>query len=378
MQSKVRFEIVSGLYCDFLNCLVENGFYISSVENTAFGIKAVCLAADYGTVARMAKKFQCRTKILGRKGIYFKIRKILKRRGLVLGAVLVFVYLFVFSHMIWRIDVISPSENITQDVYSMLYAGDIYAGSLFSQQKNSRMIQHIFMEVENVGYVTMNFSKGILTCKIDPAINRLPYLQHSTSGNIVATESGVIEDLRVYKGFSQVQAGQSVYKGDVLVSATYIDRNGTLQQVMPRAYIKAACRREYTAQIDFEKDVWIRTGQTQQQTVVKFMGKSVEIIQPDTENWQRYDTEKTFESASFMGFCLPFTIEKTRFYNKELMHITRDQATAYAAGVKAVEAMIKADNALIDISEKCFSYTADADGATVSCTVYGHYDITRY
>ena len=37
MQSKVRFEIVSGLYCDFLNCLVENGFYINEIPQGSLG-----------------------------------------------------------------------------------------------------------------------------------------------------------------------------------------------------------------------------------------------------------------------------------------------------------------------------------------------------
>jgi len=377
MPSKVTFEIISGLYCEFLNHLVENEFYISSAESTKFGIKATCLASDYKDIARLAKKFQCRTKIVAKKGIYFKIRKILKRKGLLMGAAMVFLYLFLFSRVIWCIDVISPDEKITVDVYSMLYANGIYAGSVFSQEKNNGTVQQIFMEVDNIGYLTMNFSKGVLTCKIDPAINKLPYLESSTSGNIVATESGIIEDLRVYKGFSQVQIGQSVYKGDILVSATYLDRNGTLQQVMPRAYIKAICEKEYTAQIDFEKDIWLRTGEVQQQTVIKLLDKKFYVQKADTEKWNRYDTEKSFEYMSFMGFRLPATIEKTKFYNKEMIHIARDESAAYSAGLKVIEAMIKSDRALIDIQSKDISQNADEKSLTINCKIQGYYDITR-
>ena len=79
MFSRIKIEIISGLYDDFLNYLIENEFYISSVKSTDFGITVICNASDYRTIARAARRFQCRTKIVKRKGIAFFIRKIFKR-----------------------------------------------------------------------------------------------------------------------------------------------------------------------------------------------------------------------------------------------------------------------------------------------------------
>ena len=377
MHTQVKFEVFSGLYCEFLTALVEKEIYVSDIKGTDFGFTAYCMAHDYKEVAKLAKKYQCRIKICQKKGLYFKVKGILKRRGLLIGAAMVFVYIFVFSHIIWRIDIISADTSITRDVQSLLYNADIYAGSIYSKEKNSRTVQRIFMDVDNVGYVTMNFSGGVLTCKIDPAINKIPYLENSTEGNIVATESGVIKDLRVYKGFSQVQAGQSVYKGDVLVSAIYIDRNGTLQQVMPRAYIEAVCEKEYTAQIDFEKDVWVRTGQNSVQMVIKFLGMDITVKKADIQGWDSYDTEKRFEHLDIMGFCLPVTVEKTSFYSKTPVHISRDENTAYLAAVKVIEAMIENDRALIGVTDKEYRMISGDKSLTVVCTVQGNYDITK-
>ena len=378
MQGKIKFEIVSGLYCDFLGELVDRGFCIWTIESTEFGLTACCYACDYKAISRLAGNFQCRTKIIRKKGLYFKARKIFKRKSIVLGTALIFFYMFVFSHIIWRVDVISPSEKITEDVYSMLYAYDICAGSIFSQEKNSYVRQQIFLTVDNVGYITMNFSGGILTCKIDPAISKLPYLEDSTDGNIVASESGVIEDLRVYKGFSQIQRGQSVYKGDILVSATYIDRNGTLQQVMPRAYIKALCEKEYTVQVDFEKDILMRTGECEKMTSLKMLGKSINIGKADIKKWEKYDTERYCQNLSFMGFALPVTAETVKHYKKEMTHISRDEKSAYSTGVKIIEEMIKGDISFIEAENKEYRYMADDSSVTVICTVNGYYDIAKH
>lgn len=377
MQIKVRFEVFSGLYCEFLTALIEKEIYVSDIKSTDFGFTADCMARDYKKIAMLAKKYQCRTKICQKKGVYFKTKWILKRKGLLLGGVLVFVYIFIFSHIIWRIDIVSSDTAISQDVQSLLYNEDIYAGSIYSKEKNSRTVQRIFMDVDNVGYVTMNFSGGVLTCKIDSAINKLPYLENSTNGNIVATESGVIKDLRVYKGFSQVQAGQSVYKGDILVSATYIDRNGTLQQVMPRAYVEAVCEKEYVAQIDFEKEVLVRTGQASQQTLIKFCGLDIKTKGADIKGWDNYDTERRFENMNILGFCLPVTVEKTFYYRKAPVQINRDEDTAFLAAVKVIEAMVENDRALIGVTDREYRSMADSKSLTVVCTVYGNYDITK-
>ena len=145
MTSKVYFEVYSGLYCEFLNYLVEKEIFVSLIKSTDFGFTATCMAKDYKKIARAAKKFQCKTKIIRKNGLYFKSRKVLARKGIVLSAALVFLYVFLFSKLIWRIDIIAPSKNITEDVNSILYDNNCYAGAVFNQEKNQNIVlRHVW------------------------------------------------------------------------------------------------------------------------------------------------------------------------------------------------------------------------------------------
>ena len=377
MLTRVKIEIISGLYEDFLNYLIENEFYITKVRRTDFGITLICAAKDYCRIAKLARKFQCRTKVVKRKGVYFRLRRLITRKSVAVAVLSVFIYIFLFSKLIWRIDVITPNQNITEDVYGLLYKNEVYTGAVFNQDKNQNIIQQIFMNVEDVGYVTLNFYKGILTCKVDPVVERMPYLDSSFEGNIVATQNGVIEDLRVYSGFSQVKTGQSVTQGDVLVSATYIDRNGTLQQVMPRAYIKANCVKKYVAQVKLEKDVYLRTGDFTQRKTIKFAGKNFVIDKENLGDYTNYDVERTFEYADILGFKIPLTIEKVKYYRKELIKISKDEHTAYSAAKSIVETLIKNDISLEEIDSKKFEHYVQENVLNMTCTVQGHYDITK-
>ena len=376
MTSKVYFEVYSGLYCEFLNYLVEKEIFVSLIKSTDFGFTATCMAKDYKKIARAAKKFQCKTKIIRKNGLYFKSRKVLARKGIVLSAALAFLYVFLFSKLIWRIDIIAPSKNITEDVNTILYENNCYAGAVFNQEKNQNIIQKIFMDVDNVGYVTLNFYKGILTCKVDATINKMPYLENSTSGNITASLDGVIEELEIYNGFSDIQIGQTVLKGDILVEPTYVDRNGTLQQVMPRAFIKAYCLKEYSAQTDFNKEVFIRTGKYTQQVSLKLIGKKILIKKADIDAYKQYESEKYFENITILGFSLPLTKETIRFYEKESVNIEKDEQSAYDAAKKAVDTTIKSDTSLLVADKYEYYSKTTEDGVTVFCRVYGHYDIT--
>lgn len=377
MVNRVKFEITAGLYVEFLNYITDNDIYISDIKATEFGFTAYCMAKYYKKIAKAARKFQCRIKIVKKTGIWFKMRKLIRRKGLFVGAAISALLVVFFTNLIWRIDVITADKNITQDVYTMLYKNGIHAGAYFNQDKNQEVIQLISKNVNNVAYVTMNFYKGILTCKVDHTINKMPYLENQTSGNITAALDGVIEELEVYNGFSEIKIGQSVQQGELLVSATFIDRNGTLQQVMPRAYIKAYCEKQYTAFVPFEKTANIRTGRFAEQSAIKFMRMNFKVGKSKDNPFGFYDAEKTYSDIILFGFRLPLTKETVRYYEKAAVLVNKNADTAKATANIIVNTLIKSDKSLIKADKKDYTYYENEEGITVLCKIYGHYDITK-
>ena len=164
MFGKIKVEVISGLYNDFLNELIQRGYYVSKVKPTQFGVMFCCYGKNYREIANIAKKHQCRTKVVKKSKAALKVKRILSRKGALCGAATVLIYIFLFSKLIWRIDVISPDSNITNNIYRLLYKNDVYAGAVFSQEKNQDIIQQIFVNMDDVGYVTLNFYKGVLVC----------------------------------------------------------------------------------------------------------------------------------------------------------------------------------------------------------------------
>lgn len=377
MYSRIRIEVISGLYNELINYLTEKEFLISSVKSTQYGVTFICRSRDYYKIAKAARKYQCRTKVIQRKGIYFFTRKYIKRKSIAVSAVCVLLYIFLFSKLIWRIDVISPDIKINESVYNILYNNQVYTGSVFSQELNQRLIQQIFMDVEDVGYVTLNFYKGVLTCTVDPTEEKEIYIDDFLYSNITATQNGVIKELRVYSGFSDLKAGQTVTKGQMLVSSTYIDRNGYLHQVIPRAYIEAECIKKYTVQVDMNKKIWVRTGNKTERSTIKAFGRDIQIPGGNISDDSVYDTERYFRYVDILGFRLPFTIEKTIYYEKDHIALKKDEKTALSAAKSIMLTIMENDNSLLSADSVEYMYNVSGDMLTLDCTVHGLYDITK-
>ncbi|MEG0019295.1 MAG: sporulation protein YqfD [Oscillospiraceae bacterium] len=377
MISKVKFDVAAGLYCEFLNYLVANDFYISNISGTNFGFTATCRAKDYRKIARAAKKFQCRTKVLQRKGVYFKFKGILQRKGIVLGAILLIFLLAVYNNIIWEINIVTQNPSIRQDIHSLLYSMDIYVGNIYSRASNKAAIQEIFMKVDDIGYVTLNFHKGILTCKIDEKIEKLPYLANQFNGDIIATADGIITDLRVYKGFSMVQLGQVVAKGDVLVSAVKTNKREQICQVLPRAYIKAYGTKLYVSEVDLEKEVYIRNGNVQKQITLKLLGNNIAVKKADVTDINGWDKVTRFEYLKFMGFKIPATIETTLYYEKERCTISRNEEITQQMAYNIIQKLIQKDCSVIETEAYEYYVEKTDNSVRIYCTVFGYFDITK-
>ncbi len=82
MTTKVRFQVNAGLYNDLLNYLRQKEIILFDIVFDTFGFCATCYAADYKYIARRAKKYQTKTKIIKKIGLYFVLKPYTKRKGI--------------------------------------------------------------------------------------------------------------------------------------------------------------------------------------------------------------------------------------------------------------------------------------------------------
>lgn len=375
MIPKVKFIAEGGMYSEFLNSLIENDFYIFNIVPNDFGFTAVCYASDYLEISRIGKRFQSKLKIQNKIGLYFKFSKLINRKGLWIGVVLYITLSAIFSHFIWRIDVNIDDNNLKNNIYNSLYNNGVYTGAYYTKEKLEKAATYAMVENE-VGQIFLNFYKGVLECEVYPKISKEEYISDTVDHEIVSNLSGIITDLRVYSGFSNVELGQSVSQGDILVNCSMIDEYNNLYYEKARAYIEALCEKTYSVYIPFEKENILYTGKEDKSVYVNFLDGRYQIKKSDKENWYESTEKSKIKSFSILGFRLPLTVETVTYYQMDRYKIKNDTLSANKLGKLQIQQMIWNDEKLKKEVDRQYDYLIDDEGIQINCFVKGYYEIT--
>ena len=375
MTAKVRFQVTAGLYNDLLNHLRQNEIIIFDVVFDSFGFYATCNATDYRYIARQAKKYQTRTRIIKKSGLYFILKPFKERKGIIGGVILFYFLIYLFSGVIWRIDINAEDEILENNIAVQLYENGIFPGVFYNEDKFSSVQKKLILD-NNISYVTMNFYKGVLVCKIRDSVEKEDYIADLKTEDLYATLSGIISDLRVYSGYSMVELGQGVSQGQLLVSSVHTDRHGRVFTSPVRAYVEAECEKTYSVTIPFEKQTEILTGRHTTIYTVFVFGIPFEFEGTEPYSFNNQMEKTKLEYISFLGFRLPVTVIKTEYYEIESVNLHNDILSARNIGRSQIDYMIKNDEKLMKEKERQYDYFINEDSLTVNCIVQGCYQIT--
>ena len=133
MLARAEFCVEYGFYNNFLNFILENDIPLNSVKFTEFGFTAVCRADDYKKIAFMARRFQCRIKLKKKKGVYFILHPYRNRRGIIIGAVIFPLLCFLYSCVIWTVDINTDDLRLKNTIAHSLYRQGVYPGNICSK-----------------------------------------------------------------------------------------------------------------------------------------------------------------------------------------------------------------------------------------------------
>ncbi len=376
MIPEVKFEILYGLSEEFLNYLLEAGYVLRDVNVVKAGFTACCDAADYRHIRRAVKKYQCKIRILEKRGIYFKIRKFLKRKGLIAGVAVFMLSCFLFSKIIWRIDINAADDIKKGRIAAYLFENNVYPGVIYDGKKMDDLKSDIMLRQNDVSYIAFNFYKGVLECIVYPVKEKEKYTDIESENNIYSRLSGIITDLRVYTGFSRVGLGQSVSRGDLLVSNVTTDKFGFVSVSDTSVYIEGICEKDYSLFVPYKSTRMIYTGRLQQKKELYFMNKAYVLKSDDFDESGNYSQRTYIKYGDIMGFKLPYTIKVTNRYMLENTETETDVLNAYTKAKNRITKMINEDKKLKEEYERTYDYSFNAEGVTFACTVKGRYEMT--
>lgn len=334
MSGSVKFLIL-GDAARFLNMAAKSGWGFWDFGREEGLASASCRPRDYLRLRPLARKSRARLRCVEKRGLPFRLVKLKKRPGMVVGALCAAAVFWFLSGCVWGVRV-SGTETLGDSVVLTAARNNgVYPGARKSSFVPRLAAHGIMGELQGLDWATVN-TDG---CYVEVAVReaeRTPEVTDDTIlSNIVATRAGTVLAVEAERGRPEVAPGDTVQAGDLLISGSYQEKLDPWSPVpddpfeeigAARGRVIGETYREFAVQVSAVKKTVVPTGRRQVNRAVSVFGLRIPLglnAEPAGE-WRRY--EKTTR-VSALGVELPLAFEREiyEFTEESARTLTEDE-----------------------------------------------------
>lgn len=246
-----------------LNILAREGIWFARTERTDEA--SLCLTVlhrDLGLAKRLAAAAYFDTEVLRRGGLPSLTQRMKRRFALYIMPPLCVLAALTLSLFIWEIE-ITGSETISDaQILSVLEEQGIHIGSFGLNIDRELLRDKVIAALPKISWMTVNVqgcrAEVIIRERVDPpeivAIN--------SPADIIAAKTGLICEMSVFEGAAQAAKGDTILKGEPLISGTMPSLSGKTRHVRSLGIVKARTWYEISEKMPLEYISKLYTGET--------------------------------------------------------------------------------------------------------------------
>lgn len=325
----VRFAAQNGNTGGLLTAAAQNGLHLSAITAQPGGFCAWCAAWRYPELSRLARRYRVRLRVQKRDGLFFRLRPLLRRRGLWAGLFLFFPLLLWLQGAVWATDftTLTPGQRARAEV--ILRQQALSAGEFVSEEKLTAG-EYALLQSGEFSWASLNFSKGRLIVEA-AAAKPVPDIASGTLHGITARVAGTVLETNLTSGTMLVTPGQAVEAGQGLIGTARMERDGTLIFQPAAGRVLAQFEWEFSETLPATVAADQLTGSKSHQYQLHFAGKSL-AFPPWSSHQENARAITRHLHPAFWGLALPCSVEETVFYHtqNETLSYTGDQLLTLA------------------------------------------------
>lgn len=369
----VRFTARNGSPEALLTDAAAQGIHLYGISARPGGFCAHCAAWQYRRLAALARHRRVRLRVEKRKGLYFLLRPLLRRKGLWVGLATWGLVLVWLQGLIWAIDYSSLTTGQQARASAVLRSCGLQPGTVVTEEL-LRTGEYALLESGEFSWASLNFEKGRLVVEAAPARAR-PEIAAGTLHGLRAKCNGTVLRTNLASGTMLVVPGQTVEAGQGLIGTARSERDGTLIFAPAAGTVVAQLEWETNQSVPLAVTLPQLTGENKTNYRLFFAGHSVALF-PSSPDGDGLCRTRHLQLEVF-GLPLPCAVEETAFYGQRQETIYRTEAQALTLarlqGLRALhdafpDADILARREECTVQEETLHYNAVYTVAADICT----------
>lgn len=307
----VKIKIISEKPEILLNKLISSGISVWSTERRKDYILLCLSVKDYLKIRKLRKgiKVKSTVRIVAKKGIKQDIKKIKFRKSIAVGLIIVLIINIFLSRFIWVVDVTGLKELGKDEIVKECAKIGIKEGVFKRKIDTYDAVQKIALSFNEIAWVSVNIEGSKLTVNITESEESEK--ARNTSCNIIASIDGVIKSVKEIKGTKCVEVGQTVNKGDILISGVETVGNN-VRYVFSKGEVLAETHRKFETKVYKKTTINTFSDNTEHRNVFEFFGIKIPLYLKDVDF-----NEKSFlkrKALMFNDTEIPIALSTRTFY----------------------------------------------------------------
>ncbi|MDK2820898.1 MAG: hypothetical protein PWP31_863 [Clostridia bacterium] len=348
---------------NFLNLALERRIRLWDIlRNPDGNIRFKMPVKDYRLIRPLARESNCRVHIMDKRGLPFFINRLRGRKFMVVGFATFFITIYFLSTFIWVVDVKPENGPLRQVTVDKVISVARQEGLKPGVRKNSldiRALEHqLEQRLPQVAWVGISFSGT--KANINLVEKAIPPKEDTFDrpASIIAVKDGVIKQLLVINGEGRVAVGDTVRRGEVLISGLILPsepKDKEEEKDKPKKVLKPRLVRAkgiVRARVWYGKKCEINRQQVQeiptgrQQTAIKVItSKGQFFIKGSARHlYKNYQQDnKVIKLPSWGKFSIPVELVVTTYSEVKIKRNDLKYEQAVSIGTKKALDLIKKD-----------------------------------
>lgn len=331
LRGSCRFSATGKFPERFLNLCARSDMGLWDITRSEDGISARIIAGRYRKLISPARRCGIRLRVARRYGLPFRMMRYRRRPGIPLGFIMFCGMLWFLSLFIWSVELPELSADVSTSVQEALDDMGVSVGSLRSEVDGNRMSIELQLRVPELTWAGISTYGSSVTVEAKEYEPLAAKPEDGAPCNLVASRDGIILDVDYLRGGVEVETGQPVVKGDLLVSGVVEHLDGSVQITDASAAVWARTTHELSCTMPFRQTVTQRTGRLITRHRVRLFGLELPMLaEIDTDG--QYEREYSDWQLSVASTELPFEVRTERCYELEEVPVvySREQAEKLA------------------------------------------------
>lgn len=331
LRGYVRFIARSGSIERFINLCAHHHIPTWGGRKTENVFSGYTSVNGYKGMHRLARKAGVRTRVTERHGLPFILHRYQKRIGVAAGVLLFVVVLFLSQQFVWIVRVEGCERLEQQQLINALNELGVKRGTLKSGIDVKYVKQNMLLKVSDLAWATLNLRGTTATLVVRERIMPPQKIDISVPANVVAAQDGLIERMVVTDGKAVLKVGDTVCKGEIIVSGVFEDRWGLSHLLRANAEVIAHVPESLEVRVPLKQEKARQTGEVIKRRYLELPGVRLPLfIYTGLEG--DYKVETMTRRPKLLGVEIPLDItrESYIFFERDYEEISSDEALRIA------------------------------------------------